>query len=355
MFMVTGLIQGSTLTLAYASGVVKHDTWLVILSGLAVTIPFALIYVSLAKRFPGMNLVQIHDVIYGRYIGKAISTLYFIYFLMVLSFNIRVLGDFYSTFFMPETPLIFFLVVITLVCAYAVRNGIEVLARISPLFVAIVFLIIISAFLLLLKDMNFANFLPVFELPLSKFIQGTHIIAAIPLGEVFLFLTVMAAMNDYKHASRSMLLGLLLGAVSLLLIAIRDSAVLGGTEAILISPAFQAFRLIDIGNIFTRMDILIGIGLTIMIFLKSSLFYYAATVSISQLLRLKSYVPLILPVGGITVILAITDWQSSVEAARFAPNAAPIFITPFLFIFPPLSLLIAKVRNLTGHEREKRK
>jgi len=218
------------------------------------------------------------------------------------------------------------------------------------LFVVIAAFVIISTFLLLLPNMNFSNFLPVFEMPLNKFIQGTHIIATIPFGETVIFLMVMAALNDTKHMVRYTIIGLLLGAVSLLLIAIRNTATLGNTVEILTSPSFQAARLIDIGNVFTRMDILIGIGQTTLLFLKCSLFCYAAVVSLSQLFQLRSYLPLVLPVAGIEIILAAIVYQSTPEHVE-ASAATNFIIFPLLFIIPPLSLLIARIRNLPKWER----
>lgn len=345
-FLAVGLIQGSILLTSYIEGVIKHDAWLAVLSGFAVAVPFAFFYAALAKKFPGMNLVQIHDLIYGPYFGKTISIFYIGYLVMVLSFNIRLLGDFYVTFLMPQTPLVVFLIVLTLTCAYAVRNGIEVLARIGPLLVANAFFIIIITSLLLLKDMNFANFLPVFEAPLRKLIQGTHIVSAIPFGEIVIFLTMTAALAEPKHTTRNLLLGLALGGISFLIITLRNTAVLGDTAAILTSPSFQAARLINVRNVLTRMDILIAVGLTSMIFLKCSLFFYAAIISLSELLSLKTYLPLILPIGGITIILALISWESAGVVAKLSINTSPIFVIPFIYLFPSLSLMIAKIRNL---------
>lgn len=354
MFLAAGFIQGSVLLILFTAGLTKHDTWLVVLSGLAVTVPFILSYAALAKRFPGMNLAQINDAVYGKIIGKTISLYYSFFFLMTLSLNIRDLGDFYTTFLMPETPLMFFLIVFAATCAYAVSRGIEVLARVSHLFVIVAFGIVISTFLLLLNRMDFSNFLPVFDMPFKTFIQGTHIISAIPFGELVVILTITAALNDTRHAVKNIMLGLLLGAATLLVIAVRNTAVLGNTETILISPSFQATRLIDFGSIFTRMDILMGVGQTVVLFLKCSMFYYALVVSISQLLGLKTYIPLVLPLGGIAVILSATIFHSTVEHTTITQNTGIIYLIPLLYVFPPLTLLIAGLRKLPGRKGGKR-
>jgi spore germination protein KB len=347
-FLVAGFIQGSSLLISFNSSITKHDTWLTLLASAILMIPFVLFYGALAKRFPGLNLIQMNHKVYGKYLGFFISVLYLYWILNVLSFNIRDLSDFYTTFLMPETPLFFFLIVFALVCAYAVGKGIEVMARIGPLLVIIMALNIISTSALLLENMNPANFLPFFEVPVKKFVQGTHIISAIPLGEVVVFLGITPALNNAKGATRGIMIGFILGAFSLLILQIRNTAALGITESILTSPTFEAARLIDVQNIFSRMDVLVGIGQTMVIFLKCVVLYYAAVVCLSQLAGLKSYLPLILPIGALAVILGATSWESTAQRFEAVSSYLPVFFSPFVFFFPPLTLLIARLRNLSG-------
>ena len=173
---------------------------------------------------------------------------------------------------------------------------------------------------------------------------------SVPFGELVIFLIISASLQDEKHILKGMFTGLLVGSFSILVVTLRNTAVLGSTESILISPSFQSARLIDLGTLFTRMDLLIGIGQTIMFFIKCSLFYYAIVVSVSQLFGLKTYYSLILPIGAIEVILALTIFQSSVEHHLTTISAGVIYSIPAIYIIPPLSLLISKLRHLPKQE-----
>lgn len=350
MFLVTAFVQGSILLTSFTVSLTKQDTWLVILFGLLLITPFVISYCFLSKRFKGLSLVQMNDMVYGKFFGKLISLYYIFFMLITMSFNLIDLGDFYATFLMTDTPRIFFLIVFTLVCAFAVLKGIELLGSVSHIFVFTTVIIIISTFFLLLKDMDFSNFLPIFDLPLKNFIQGTHIMSSIPFGELVIFLVITSSLKDNKHIVKSTISGLILGALSILLVTVRNTSVLGPTETILISPSFQAVRLIDFGQIFTRMDLLIGIGQTLMFFLKCSLFYYAIVVSLAHMLKLRTYIPLILPIGAIEVILALTVFQSSADHLAITISAGIIYSIPAIYIFPLLALLISKIRSLPKKE-----
>lgn len=350
LFLTAGFIQGSILLLSYISGISKSQTWVVILTALLLIAPFIYSYVSLSKKFPGMNLVQINDILYGRFLGKVISLYYIFFFTMTLSFNIRDIGSFYTSYLMPDTPMIFFLAVFSATLAYAVAKGIEVLARVAHLFVFAVIFIAVSTTLLLINKMDFSNLLPFFEVSPIDFIHATHIVASIPFGEMLVFLMIFSALNKMEHAVKQTYIGMIIGTLTLLIIAVRNTTALGNTQTIWTSTSFQSTRLVDIGTVLTRLDVLIAIGQTIAMFLKSSLFFYALVVSLSQLLHLKSYSSLILPVAGIEVVIAATVFQSPVDQAMISVNSGIIYSIPLMYIIPVISLLVAKIRGLAGNE-----
>lgn len=353
LFLIAGFVQGSGLLIDFTVGITEHQTWMVILAALAITGPIILSYAVLSNRFPGMNLVQINDIVYGPFLGKVVSIYYIFFFMMTLSFNIRDIGELYTTFLMPDTPFIFLLAVFAATCAYAVSKGVEALARISHLVVVTGMFVVISTFALLVDQMDFTNFLPFFHLPFIRIFQGIHIVSAIPFGETVVFLMIMGCLNKTEHTVKNSLFGLLIGATNLFIISVRNTAVLGKTQGIWTSTSFQSIRLIDIGTILTRMDFLIGIAQTVLIFFKCCIFLYVLATALGQLLGLKSYLPLVLPLASIEVIIAATVFQSPVDHAMITQNAGIIYSVPLVFVFPPLSLLIAKIRGLPEPERGK--
>jgi spore germination protein KB len=345
IFLIVGFIEGSTFLVYFVSNLAKHDAWLTVLSGLAVIFPFGCIYGLLVKRFPRLNLARIHRIIYGRYLGTAISLFYFSYYFLILALNTKDIGNFYTAFFMRETPSEIFLIIFTGVCAYATWNGIEVFARIAPFIVAFVSVILVGTAFMLLPKMNFVNFLPFGELSFIDFIHSTQIITEIPFGELIVFLPIAFALNDSKPVVKTFLSSLLLAAGLFMVTVIRNTAVLGNTEAMLVSPTIQVARLINFGFL-SRMDILFAAGHTVGIFLKCGILFYVAVLFLCQILELRTYSPLLFPLGCITVILGMILYPSPTAHVKSAQNVEVVFFIPFILFFPPLSLFIAKIRNL---------
>lgn len=101
--------------------------------------------------------------------------------------NLMDLGNLTKLMILPETPNVVLTVMCLLVSAWAVRHGIKVVVRYSALFAFISYAILAVSVLLALSEANLQNFLPMFDQPVIKYIQGTHIITTIPFGETVVF------------------------------------------------------------------------------------------------------------------------------------------------------------------------
>ncbi|MUT68476.1 endospore germination permease [Paenibacillus sp. NEAU-GSW1] len=345
MFMTAAFVQGSSLLVAFTYAIAKHDTWLVVLSGFALILPLIWVNVSLAQKFPGKNLVQIMDIVYGSFLGKLISAIYILFPFQLIAHNLGFIGEFFLTYMYPETPLTVILIMFVSVCIWAVRGGIEVISRISAITVVITFIVVAVTSLLLYKEMEFNNFLPVFELSMKEFIQGTHIMMAIPYGELVVFLMIIPYLNKIKQAKSSVFLGLIFGAATLLIITVTDIAALGVLATVMVSPALEAVRLIDIAKIITRMEMLVAVVLLITVFIKVCVTLYASVLGIAQLFRLRSYRPLVLPIGIISVSFTVLLFDHVSEPAIMGATIWPSHAFLYLPI-PVLTLLIAKIRKL---------
>lgn len=345
MFLIIGLIEASTLTASFIVGVTKQDTWIVMLAGLSISLLLLLVYMSLSKRFPGENLIEINNEIYGHYFGKVMSILYIYFFWFVIPVNLRFISDFFTTYLFPDTDVIVFVICIAVVCMYTVKKGIEVIARSG--FIITIIAIIVSVFITIvtLKDMNLSNFLPFFQLNLKEFVQGTNIMISIPFGEIVVFLMIFPCVNDIKQVKKSAYLGAIIGGMFFLIVIFRNISILGIIESIQVLPSYQVAKNINIGDIIERTEVLVAIVLLFNVFLKICIFYYATVLSIAQFFKLQSYKSLVIPVGIIGVVLSMSMYDSTVDEV-YSSSLYSVFAIPFIILFPIVSLIIASLRKL---------
>lgn len=346
IFLIIGLIECETLTAAFISGITKQNTWIVWLIGFVIILFMLFIYTSLNNKFPRKNLIEMNDLLYGRFWGKIVSALYIYYFLYIVSANFRFIADFFSTYLFPEVDTIVFAIGISIVSMYALKKGLEVIARSATVIAILAMLVDVTITILTLKNFNLSNFFPVFQINLKEFVHGINLMVSIPIGEIMVFLMIFPCVNDTKQVKKSAFLGCIIGNIFFLMIILRNISVLGNIEGIHVLPSYQVARLINIGGIITRMEVLIAIILLFNEFLKICIFYYATVKSTAQVFKLKDYKILVIPIGIISLVLSISMFSSAVEHMNYASSIYPIYTLLFIIIFPIISFIIASIKKV---------
>lgn len=351
--LTAGFVMAGIVTIPYATQIVSQDNWLAVISGFGLSLPFVLVYTHIAQRFPQNNLIEIHDTVYGPLIGKLISASYIFFVFNLFIVNLMYIGDFTLTYLLPETPMWVVLLMFTFVCNWAVRHGLEVIARINPLFVIASIFITFLTIILLIKDMEPTNLLPILDVPILNFIQGVHLMISIPFLEIVIFLLFIPCANQPNQIKRSMLFGFCLGGIYLLITVLRNTMVLGPLLTLLSTPSYESIRIIDVGGVLTRLEVLFAFVLIIMLFIKTSLLYYSTVLGLAQILCLHSYLPLVIPVGILAICFSIITYRPFVVQIDTSLNVWPFIVFPFEVLFPLLTLVIAKLRKLPTQTRRR--
>ena len=346
VFLIAAYVSGSALIVAFMDTIAKQNTWIVVIAGYVVSIPFLLCYMFLSKRFPGKNLIEINDIIYGRVLGKVVSTFYVVFMLLLLAFNVRDMASFYTGYIVPETSEFVFALFVTLAAAFAVYKGLHSIAKVSMIAVFISILVIAGTMLLLLGEMDFKNFLPILEIDGKTFLQSVHVMAGVPFGELIIFLMMMPYLSANVKKPKSIMQGALIATILFVMITVRNTAVLGASAGITSQASFHAVRLINIGEFLSRIELFVAIGITIILFVKITVLYFTAVTGFSTLFRMRSAGTLIIPLGAIAVIIGMIRFRSIVAHAVWGTNYSMMFEMPFVMILPVVSLLVAKLRRL---------
>jgi len=348
MFAVACFLQSSALLTSFLAGVTAQDSWLAVLSGAVLCLPLIWLYRTLMVMFPGQNLIQILAEVYGPVAGKMIGTAYAWFFFTLTALNLMDLGDFVKITVMAETPLVVLILMCVAVSAWAVRYGIRVVTQYGALFVVVEFAIAAVSVVLTINQIDLENFLPMFDQPIYRYVQGIHIIATIPFGELVAFLMITPNLRLSSHdITKYLFWGVGLGGLTLLIVLMRDIAVLGNTLSMFTLPGLITLRLVSMGAALSRMEILFAVGLIMLLFFKITFLYYVSVITVAQLLEVKTYRFLVLAVGALVITYGFTLYPSPVEHAASAREIVPIVWTLFEILVPFLTFIIARSRKLT--------
>ncbi len=346
MFAIACFIQSSGLLTSFVSGVTKQDSWLVILLGSIFSLLMLWVYRRLMIVFPDKNLLEIFEETYGKVIGKILGVLYLFFFFTLSALNLIDLGNFTKLTATRETPMVVLILMCIVVAAIAVRGGIDLVGKYSTAFSVVAVVIVIISTLLVVYQMDFENFLPSFRLPIIKYIQGTHIVTAIPFGELVVFLMIHPNVKQSnKEITKNLFIGFILGAITVFMVVLRDIAVLGNIMDVFTVPSLVTLHLANFGVSMSRIEILFAIILIILLFFKIVILYYVSVIAMAHLFKTKAYKRLVLSAGAFIVFYSMTLYPSGIAHSTSGQETIPFLWTVYEFIIPLVTIIVAKFKK----------
>ena len=348
MFGIATFIGGSSLFTVFVTQITHQDSYFAALFAILLSILVVSVYILLIRRFPGYGLLEIHSFVYGKTIGRFLNILYTLFCIGFSAVSLRNIGDFFTGFIMPETPMLVTLILVCAVCAAFARRGIVIILRNAFLFFIFMAAALLLNSLLLIPNMDLRNFLPVFTLGYESYLQGAFVLSAAPLCEIIVFLILLPYADKRADVKKGFFWGLLFGGAYLLMTFLRDIATLGIALSYLTEPTYEAIRLINLMNVFSRLEIVFAFTLIIMRVFKLSVLFCAAIRAAEDTVgRTFSHRGLFLLFLSAAVILAamylfrsgltLPDWFRKTGAYLFAA---------FEMALPLLTLFVSFLRRI---------
>lgn len=329
----------------------NQDIWLSFVLMVPINLILAVPIYLLAKRFPNQTLYEYCQTILGK-VGQGVGILFVLFFLHSTSQSLSNFAGFFTSAIMPETPPLFFVITLTLISAYAVTHGIEILGRFSEFIAPFLMMGIIITFLLLFKDMDYHEITPILEKGIYPTLSGGVYASSVTL-ETLTLSVILPFLNDQKGNKKIFIFFNLLLLTFALIITFSIITSLGAELAkTYLYPAYITVRIVHVGDFLERIDA-IPIGIWILgMYIKVSFTYYLTVLGLSQLFHLKDYKPLVLPIGALIVSLTTLINTNIVDLREFTSYRIYPWYTLFFILFiPSLLLLTAKIRKKGEHSR----
>ncbi|MDF2717224.1 MAG: spore gernimation protein [Paenibacillus sp.] len=337
--MGTGVLVGPGITAKYAG----IDLWLPpILASLS---GFLVVYVaySLHKLYPGRTIVQAAERILGRIPGKVVGLGYCFFYLHVAGLMLRNYAEFIAVLFLPKTPVVVLSGCMIAVCAYAVRGGLEVIGRVAELIVPVFTLLLLALILLLLKDLAPEKALPVLEHGMLPAFKGTVRMQGF-FTEMLLLAFLFPYVNDRNKGLKAAMGSVAAVTVTMVVINLITLFLLGKDTANELYPLIIASRYISVADFFENMEAVAMAIWVLGIFVKLSLFYYAAVLGTAQSLHLTGYGSIVLPCGLLITLLSFW-YVPDVSALFHFFSLYPFYALLFQAFLPLLLLAAGLIRN----------
>ncbi|MEW9699176.1 endospore germination permease [Paenibacillus sp. SI8] len=335
----TAFLALPTITAQFA----KNDLWLTGVFASIAGVLSVFIAIKLHDLYPKMNFIQYSTLILGNFLGKTLGCIYFLYIVSISGIVTRLYAEFVTGNFLFKTPILLVVGTMILLCAFAVRGGIEVLARCAIIFTPI-FILPLFILLLLIPDLDVKNIFPVLSNGIIPVLKGS----STPQGwisEFFLINFLLPSLVDLKKSMKWSMISLTAVSLSLIYVYLIILFLLGPDTGDKNYPILVAFRYIRLGNLFENMEALLLAMWVVGNFVKICIFFYVSVISFAQVLNLSDYRPVIFPLGMLIIVLSFWDIPNFPSLANFIRYITPFHLTTAMLLIPLFLLLISIIRK----------
>jgi len=353
-FLMLGFVVGTALFLV-PSAVIEmagQDAWLAPFIAMLPGIILLSLLLSLHKMYPGNSIVQYSERILGLP-GKAVGLLIIWFAFHLGALVLRNIVNFIDVIFLVDTPAAVLYVTITALSAFAVRLGIEVMARalgIALIFILVFFTIIQATAMLFAQ---YDNLTPVLEhgiMPVARSVIG---ITSFPAGEIVVFGMVLYHVKESRGVAWYPLAGLVAGLFMLFLSIERSITVLSpAVAARAVYTPLVTINSIPGGQILVTLMAIIWYFFSI---IKFMICYYAFVQGASHWAGVSDFRPLVLPAGALMAVFSIYVYESAIDELFFAKSIWPVYAIPLEYGIPLLLWIGALLRKTLAPGKNKTK
>lgn len=311
-----------------------NDAWITVIFATIAIIPIVLVYARILMLFPGKNIFDIIEIVFGRIFGDIIIVLFTWYPLHLSALIVDSFSDYIEIISMPDTPPIVVMICMLSIAMYLAKNNMRTLGEWAIVAGTVVIFLICGTMFLEFKDMKFSNLFPIMATDRRTMCLGTYQIMGYPLAETVIFLSLGESMDRKKGFYKTFLYSISFSCFLMLIIVIRNLLMIGlpMVESSCF-PSFATARLIEVGSFLSRIEGTISINLILAGITKITVCLICATKGLSKLFHLQDYQRLVFPTGLLVLALCSNLFENILEMFEFTDYYS-FYAAPFQTLIP---------------------
>jgi spore germination protein len=312
--------------------------WLSYISAMLIILISIWLLSKVARRFPDKDLFE--AMIAGfPYLGKLFALAYVLFFFIILARDIRMVTDFCNILLLPFTPVVVIALLISVTIGMIARGGVEILSRMTEIWLPVFLLIIFMIPLILVKEFDLRFMKPLFENgPVSVFEGGWYAVAY--LGEI-VALPLLFANSTFKFQTG--LKALAIGTGTLLLHFYIVLTLGTHIPARVLYPTYEMVRQIKVTDFLDRFDLpLVGVYLPSML-TKVAYSLYIVCHGLKRVFPGLSAKHSVMPFAALSFVCSFWFFSNGIQLLRMN-RTWPAFALIFELFLPILFFILLRNR-----------
>jgi spore germination protein len=294
------------------------------------------LFAALISRFPA--------------IGRLLVLMYFVFNLVVLARDMRILTDHVAITLLPLTPVIATAFILLLTIIFMVKGGIGTLVGMAEMFIPFVIITAVTLPIFLGKAMDFSLLRPMLDFNPGGFVRGSwHMLAYMADLAVLPYV-----LSGDHYRLRSALGGVLGSAILLMMLLLLQQTVLGPLiTARLTFPSYEIARQLQVTDFLDRFDLLIAAMTLPAVIIKVGFDLYVLCSASRRLLPAVKGELTVLPIGILGFVCTFWFFENLPQVFAFSREWT-VYVLIFYVVLPVVFLLMLHPKKEDREEEEAR-
>lgn len=325
--------------------VAGKGNWISIVLGALISIPIILIYIKIINDYPGKNIFEISQELFGKIIGNIITILFICYAFYLGAETTRVFTEFIKIVSKPETPQLMIMLVASVIPIYLIRSGIKTIGKWAIITMVIGSVFILITFILGPALDKLQNILPLIEHDALFYLKDAVYFFSFPIGEIVLFLAIADTFKKGENFYNVYLYGVGLAIFIIVYRVLRNLIVLG-KEMLKFSvfPSYISLRMIGVGGFLTSVESIAFINFLLFGFCKAVILLLVICKGVKHIFNINNYKILVIPLCFILLFFGCINYKNVIQLFEFQKNY-PYISVWFQIVIPLLILIVSRIKK----------
>ncbi|MEI6101097.1 MAG: GerAB/ArcD/ProY family transporter [Eubacteriales bacterium] len=350
---------GSIFLVSVQERAIGTAAWLALVYSFPVGLGINILFLLLFKRSKYATISEINKAAFGP-AGNAVTVVYCLFFLLGASLLLNYYGIFTVSIILRQMELAFFVLPIVLLIGWAAQSGVTVIGRMGVVFSYVLLGTVAVTFLFELPYVKWENIFPLFYTDTNSFIKMAFLFAFIQFGDLMAVFCLLPYVHNREKLMKKCIISVSIGVGIVMLFCFLNALVLGDALSMQYSAFLRVMRLVDLGRIINRLEVLVFAGYFFATVFRLMVEYTVVVSNLRDALHLNKKTPrslsgwgVLLGVGGTLSVTSILISGATEDTMRFITNSYPYIAVAVQVGLPAATHIALSVRSHKPKKQEK--
>ncbi len=334
-----------------------RDVWIAYIIAAVFSVLLWIVITAVSEKYPNYDFFTLLTHTLGRPLAWIIILLTTLYGFLSAATSVAEFGKFTQLTALSKTPQIIIPLLLLLLCCYALKHGVGVLARCASLLLPFICFVFICFLIFGIEFIKSENITPVMSSGYFPIIRSALSIFINQFGRTILLTALLHNIKRNKKGKKhGILLGVSIGSAAICLLSFITVSTLGPAEtASEFYPVFTVLSIRNIGGFIQHMEILTSIASAFFVLFRAALGLYFVSGAVSYLFKQPDLRIHLIPLSLLIISLTQFLYRNTMNLRKSSEGDIAVIITfPLQFIIPVIICGIAwiKKRRMSANLRK---